>query len=257
MSPQVGRAGERKSGRGLFVTLTVALAIACAAFIALGVWQLDRMQWKRDLIERVDARLGASPVPLPAPAQWAGFDAKRDEYRRVRVTGHYLPDAEARTQAVTDLGAGSWVLTALRTGQGGVVFVNRGFVPQGAQASPAPEGPVSVVGLLRPSEPDGGFLRRNDPAADRWYSRDVDAIARARGLPPALTARFFIDEQADAERSGWPRAGMTVVRFRDTHLSYALTWFALAGLTAWAGWRLWRMERGRTRSTARRRESDI
>jgi surfeit locus 1 family protein len=253
----MAHADEPRSRRGLFVALAVALAVAFAAFIALGVWQLQRMQWKHDLIARIEAHLSASPVVLPAPARWAGIDAKADEYRRVRVTGHYVPGAEARTQAVTDLGAGSWVLSALRTGQGGFVFVNRGFVPQGAKPAPAAEGPVVIVGLLRPSEPQGGFLRRNDAAADRWYSRDVDAIAHSRGLPPGLTPPFFIDAQADPARTGWPRAGMTVVHFRNTHLSYALTWFALAGLTAWAGRRLWRIERDRAGSTAHGQESDV
>lgn len=255
--PEAAAADELKPRRRVFVALAVALVVACAGFVVLGIWQLQRMQWKRDLIARVEARVDAAPVPIPARARWPQLDAARGEYRRVRVTGRYVPDAEARTQAVTDLGAGSWVLTALQTEQGDIVFVNRGFVPTRAQASPAPDGPVSIVGLLRLSEPHGGFLRRNDPAADRWYSRDVEAIARARGVPPARTAPFFIDAEADAARAGWPRAGMTVVRFRDNHLSYALTWFALAGLTAWAGLRLWRIDRGGTMAAANMQETDV
>lgn len=256
MKPATAVADELKPRRRVFVALAVALAVACAGFVALGVWQLQRMQWKRDLIARVEARVDAPPVSIPPRTRWPQIDAASDEYRRVRVTGRYLPGSEARTQAVTDLGAGSWVLTALQTERGELVFVNRGFVPTGEQANPAPDGPVSTVGLLRLPEPHGGFLRRNDPAADRWYSRDVEQIARARGVPPARTAPFFIDAEADATRAGWPRAGMTVVRFRDTHLSYALTWFALAGLTAWAGLRLWRIDRGGTPAPASMQETD-
>ena len=59
-------------------------------------------------------------------------------------------------------------------------------------------------------------------------------------------APYFIDAEAQtgADAAGWPRAGMTVVSFRNNHLSYALTWFALAALTAFAGWRLVSMARG-------------
>jgi surfeit locus 1 family protein len=241
--PAPARAIDLQPRRRVFVALAVALAIACVGFVALGVWQLQRMQWKRDLIARVEARVDASPVAIPRRARWPDVDAASDEYRRVRATGTYLPDAEARTQAVTDLGAGSWVLTALRTDTGEVVFVNRGFVPTGVQPNPAPSGQVMVTGLLRLPEPGGGFLRSNDAPADRWYSRDVHAIARARGLPVASVAPFFIDAEAGSASTAWPRAGMTVVRLRDTHLSYALTWFALAALTAWAGLRLWRIDR--------------
>lgn len=228
-----------------------ALAAAFAGFVALGVWQLQRMAWKHDLIARVDARIHAEPETPPARADWAGIDTG-DEYRRVRLSGEYLPVPEARTQAVTALGAGWWLLAPLRTGDGTIVLVNRGFVPGSDEAAPPPEGAVEVVGLLRLSEPGGGFLRSNDPGQDRWHSRDVAAIAAARGLPAGDVAPFFIDAEfvgaghaPGAPR--WPRAGLTVVQFRDHHLSYALTWFGMALLTAFAGWRLFMLERHRRR----------
>jgi surfeit locus 1 family protein len=90
--------------------------------------------------------------------------------------------------------------------------------------------PVTVVGLVRLSEPRGGFLRANDPAAGRWYSRDVAAIAAARGI--AAPAPYFIDADAGANRPGWPVGGLTVIRFPNSHLAYALTWFALAVMAA-------------------------
>jgi surfeit locus 1 family protein len=133
---------------------------------------------------------------------------------------------------VTDFGPGWWVITPLRT-PGGTVLVNRGFVPPERRASGtrrlgSPSGSAVVTGLLRTSEPGGGFLRRNDPAANRWYSRDVAAIARARGL--SGVAPFFVDADATPNPGGYPVGGLTVVAFRNTHLVYALTWFALATL---------------------------
>jgi len=105
-----------------------------------------------------------------------------------------------------------------------------------------PSGEVTVTGLLRISEPHGGFMRANQPALGRWYSRDVAAIARARGLPSV--APYFIDADAHPNAGGWPRGGLTVVRFTNSHLAYALTWFVLAKMSllwgAWpwlAGWR--------------------
>ena len=85
------------------------------------------------------------------------------------------------------------------------------------------------------SEPGGGFLRDNRPAQDRWYSRDVAAIAQARGLRDV--APYFVDAEAGAG-SGWPRAGMTVIHFRNQHLQYALTWFVLAAMALWGVLRL-------------------
>ncbi|UZK68004.1 SURF1 family protein [Sphingomonas sp. M1-B02] len=210
----------------MFASLCLLLA---AAFAALGVWQIERRAWKLDLIAKVEARIHAPPRALPAAAEW------RDDlaYTRVRVTGVFLHEAEALVQAVTDLGPGWWVETPLRTDKG-VVLVNRGFVPSERKAPETrragmPLGPVGVTGLLRASEPGGGFLRANDPAADRWHSRDVAAIAQARGLGPV--APFFIDADASANPGGYPVGGLTVVAFRNNHLVYALTWFGLAALS--------------------------
>ncbi|MGA0607937.1 SURF1 family protein [Phenylobacterium sp. VNQ135] len=211
--------------RSLFAGALVLLAIV---FATLGVWQLERRAWKLDLIARVEARLRAPPGPLPDSA------AEHDAYTRVRVRGVFLHDRETLVQALTERGAGWWVMTPLRTDTGRVVLVNRGFVPPGrrdpaSRAAGAPSGSVTVTGLLRLTEPRGGFLRRNDPAAGRWYSRDVAAIAAARGVGPA--APVFIDADASPNPGGYPVGGMTVVRFRNSHLVYALTWFGLAILS--------------------------
>lgn len=230
------------------VALATVLALALVGFVALGVWQLQRMAWKHALIARVDARVHAEPVAPPARRDWARVSDARDGYRRVALTGRFIAMPEMRAQAVTELGAGHWSMAALQTDQGDIVWVNRGFVPLDATGGALPEGLVKVTGLLRMSEPVGGFLRRNDPANGRWYSRDVVAMAASQGLSVASTAPYFVDAATvtasvqqrgrEAAPAPWPRAGMTVVRFRDPHLTYALTWFGMALLTAFAAWRL-------------------
>lgn len=222
--------GERRSRLSFVVLFALGLAMT-AGFVLLGNWQVERRAWKVDLIERVEARVDAAPVPAPGPAAWPGVTAANAEYLRVRATGGFLHDRETLVQAVTDLGSGFWVMTPLRTDRGFTLLVNRGFAP-GARRAARVEGPVTVTGLLRLTEPEGGFLRRNDPAADRWYSRDVQAIARARGL--ADVAPYFVDADAAPDPGGFPRGGLTQVRFRNHHLVYALTWYALAALVAGA-----------------------
>ena len=217
---------------------TVALlfvALAFAGFVALGLWQLQRLHWKHALIARVESRVHAAAVPAPARADWPALTAESAEYRRVSIDGTFLPGRDTRVQALTGLGAGFWILTPLQTADG-IVLVNRGFVPDDGAAAPPPAGTLRVEGLLRIDEPNGRILRRNDPDGERWYSRDVAAIARKRGL--SGVAPYFIDADALPGTNGWPRGGMTVVKFRDHHLQYALTWFALAALCLFAGWRL-------------------
>lgn len=222
------------TGKGKRRGLLALCLFGTLLFAGLGIWQVQRLAWKRDLIARVEARIHAAPVPAPPAADWAGFDAREAEYRRVRLHGIFLHEHETLVDALTERGAGAWVLTPLRTADG-LVLVNRGFVPAGSeQASDRPAGQVAgevtVTGLLRRSEPKGRILRANDPSRDRWFSRDVAAIAAARGLQ--RVAPFFIDADGSANPGGLPVGGLTVVQFRNAHLSYALTWFALAGMCA-------------------------
>lgn len=202
--------------------LVIFALLAAGGFVALGVWQVERRAWKLDLIASVESRLKAPPEPMQ---DWrSGFA----EYRRVSLQGRYLCDRETLVKAVTERGEGFWAMTPLRTAQG-MVLINRGFVPSATMARWCPsDRPANVNGLLRSSEPGGGFLRSNDPVGNRWYSRDVAAIARTRGLP--MAAPFFVDADATPNPGGYPVGGLTVVAFRNNHLAYALTWFALAGL---------------------------
>lgn len=222
-------------GRRLSAALLVPLLLVIAGLIALGVWQVQRLGWKRALIAQVEHRLAAPPVPAPGPDRWSHI-GRGDAYTRIAVHGIFRNDAETFVQAATELGGGYWVLTPLDTDRGFTVLVNRGFVPaDGRNDHDRPAGPVTVSGLLRVTEPGGGFLRSNDPAGNRWYSRDVAAIAAARAV--ARAAPYFVDADA-VPGTAWPRGGMTVVRFPNNHLQYALTWFAMAGLLAYATWRL-------------------
>lgn len=212
---------KRRAGRLVLPALCLFFALL---FGALGVWQVERLRWKLDLIQRVETRIAKPPIAAPATAD------PKFEYRPVRVSGTFLHDRATLVQALTERGAGFWVMTPLQT-QHGLMLVNRGFVPEERRSEASkPGGEVTIEGLLRLSEPGGRFLRANQPEQDRWYSRDVAAIAAARGLDQV--APYFIDA-GPSPRGVLPIGGLTVVRFRNAHLIYALTWFGLCAVAIW------------------------
>lgn len=215
---------------------TGLVLVAIALLIGLGVWQLQRRTWKLALIAQTERQLRKPPVAAPPP----GLTVQAgDVYKPLVATGRYRAAADTYVQAVTELGGGFWVMTPFDTTRGFTILINRGFVPadQRGRTPPSP-GVQTVRGLLRLPEPGGGFLRHNDPAAGRWYSRDVAAIATAQRIRPV--ASYFID--ASGPTTGWPRGGLTVVRFHNSHLVYAFTWFGLALLVAVMAWRARRRE---------------
>ncbi|MXO65618.1 SURF1 family protein [Altericroceibacterium endophyticum] len=232
--------------------LLAGLALLFAAgFAALALWQIDRREWKHDLIDRVESRIHAAPAPAPDPSRWGTLTEDSAAYRHIRLTGHYQAGQDTLVRAVSDLGAGYWVMTPFETGTY-TVLINRGFVSQEQAGNYAPPPPArrEITGLLRISQPNGGFLRDNDPPSDRWFSRDVQAIAQRRDLE--RTAPYFLDLDASSpeplqmdvgtgssEEASAPVAGLTRVNFPDNHLVYAVTWAALMLFSIWAAWTFW------------------
>ena len=220
-------------------------------FMALGTWQVQRRAWKLDLIERVEQRVHSAPVAVPAPAQWPEVNAANYEYLPVQAQGVWLDKQTLLSKALTEAGAGFWVMTPLQQGDGSQIWVNRGFTPekmraewlkQISEASPSQEA-VTVIGLMRMSEPGGGFLRKNDAGQSQWFSRDVAAMAQAADLKHA--APYFIDLGVPASNPAYRRnefgldvlrPGMTVIQFPNSHLVYALTWYGLAAMVLGAAW---------------------
>lgn len=216
----------------MFCGLMVAMI---AALVSLGVWQVERLSWKEGLIARVDQRVHAEPVRAPARAAWGQVSRANDEYRHVTAEGILQNDKETLIYASTTLGPGYWVITPLYLSDGTSILINRGFVPADKRdPSTRSEGqkptPVKINGLLRITEPKGTLLKSNDPGNERWYSRDVAAIAERRDVADA--APYFIDADATPNPGGLPVGGLTQIVFPNNHLVYALTWFVLAIMAA-------------------------
>lgn len=220
------------------IVLTLVLF---SGFVLLGNWQVRRLHWKLGLIHDVAVRVHAAPVAAPGPAQWPQIAAGQMQYLRVSVSGEFLDGEPTLVHGSSADGYGFWVMAPLRTDRGFSVLVNRGFIPADLPGAPTyaqlkpPAGHVTLTGLLRRSDPGGGFLRPNKPNTGQWYSRDVSAITAARGMPENQVSPYFIDAEARPDPSAskrWPRAGLTVIEFPNNHLGYLITWYLLALMVA-------------------------
>jgi surfeit locus 1 family protein len=207
--------------------LTIPVVLVCAA---LGLWQLQRLEWKRALIAQREAAVTGAPVALPQTLA----DARALEFHSVVDDGVFLNDKEIFLGAIGPKGAAGFdVLTALREATGRVVFVNRGFVPTelkdpAKRAAGQTTGSVRVAGLLRvpPDAKPGWFVPDNRADINYWFWVDLPAIGAAAGLTDV--APFTIDADATPNPGGWPKGGVTPLVLPNDHLQYAITWFSLA-----------------------------
>lgn len=230
------RSTSLPAGRSLVLPGLAAL-VALAILIGLGAWQLQRKAWKENLISQIETRAHGEPGPIVPEAEWASWSAEQDEFRKVRVTGTFLHRFEAPVYGLAPgqrRGApaqGYYLLTPLRLASGAIVVINRGFVPTelrdpASRPESQPEGEVTVTGLVRAPEERNVFTPDNDPARNRWFARDPQAIAAAHGLE--RVAPFLIDADAAPNTGGWPKGGQTPLDLPNNHLQYAFTWFGIA-----------------------------
>ncbi len=193
-----------------------------AILIGLGVWQLQRLDWKREIIATAEAQMGAPAGPLPATANPDG-----DAYRHVAVAGTILPQELHVLTSQPPLGIGFKVIAAMETADGRRLMVDRGFVPEADKIAPRPpvEGTVTGI-LLWPKETDL-FTPEPDTEGNMWFARDVDTMAKALGTEPLM----IVETEPLGEAAPLPLP--VTANFRNEHLQYALTWFALA--VVWLG----------------------
>lgn len=205
--------------------------IGAAILISLGLWQVQRMQWKEGILADITARIAAPPVALPASP-----DPEADRYLPVTVTGRFTGEAIRVLVSRKEIGAGVRIIEAFQTADGRRVLVDRGFLPDADKDRALTVTDATVTGNLHwPSEVDS-FTPPPDSKTGLWYARDVAALAQALKTEPTfLVAREPTGDGIEAmpfDTSGIP----------NDHWGYAIQWFLMAA--AWlgmTGYLLWRI----------------
>ena len=201
---------------------------ALITLLALGVWQVERLNWKKELIDRLQSRSTAEPLSLP---RWIA-DLESFEFQRVSVTGAFLHEHEFYLFNRSLNGKpGLNVITPLkRTDGGGHVLVNRGWVPfdkrdPETRSKGQIEGSIVIEGIVRLSRGPGLFTPENEPHNNTWFYVDASSMPTSANLPP-LQEYYLL--AANASPGGFPIGHQWRIDIRNDHLQYAITWFALA-----------------------------
>lgn len=193
--------------------------------IALGVWQVNRLEWKTALLAEIETKLASEPVPLPATAD------PSDRFLPVHAEGT-LDNSPLRVFGTWRVGgAGYRVIAPLDLGDRRIM-VDLGVAPQGTETLPAQ---ISVIGNLDWPEESGGSIP--EPDGDLWFGRDVPAMAAALGTEPILLVARATDPATPTRPSPVGTEGIP-----NNHLGYAIQWFGLAlvwaGMTLFLAWRI-------------------
>ena len=207
--------------------LVLALVVV---MVNLGLWQLRRLDERRDDNRLIEGRMAAAAAPLDEVV-----DASADEaaFRRVLLTGEFDPEGEVFVaNRSLDGQPGSWVLTPLVRSDGSSVVVNRGFLPRAVVLDPTlvdfapPTGDVDVEGLIQHSATGGDVGTTGAGETPELSVADVDLMAQTTGrtLEPVIVQAVTIDPSTAELPLPIPPPELS----EGPHMGYAAQWFIFA-----------------------------
>ena len=220
--------------------------------LSLGIWQMERREWKLDILDRLTANQAAAALTLD---ELLRGDPLRHEYGRVKVAGTFMHDKEFHLAARSLKNkVGMQVVTPLKTDDGRIVLFDRGWIPSekkepAQRAEGQVAGRVELTGIVRRSQIKGRFVPDNAPDKNVWFQVDVPLMRQLAGAAPdPRLDTFFLEADATPNPGGVPVGGQTRLDIPNDHLQYAITWFlialALAGVYLAYHWENGRLDIG-------------
>lgn len=213
---------------------------------AAGTWQVNRLQWKQGLI----AELAAAQKEAPRnglPKDETELAAL--QFRPVTIRGTWLGDTEFHiTPRYIHDQFGYALIAPLKLADGRIVLVNRGWIP-GKKKLPEtrPEtrvrGTTTLTGLVRVGAERNYFTPANQPEKNIWFGRDIADMAASAHLENVVPAMVDVvaPEVLANEKPAVVKTAETkqaepklpipsdgIIRLRNDHLSYIVTWYGIA-----------------------------
>ncbi len=211
--------------------------VALAILLSLGTWQMQRLKWKNQLIETVSSRINQPAQPLPKLNTGKQFNLDEMIYRVVKARGtfDYKEEVHIFTQVnpgkAEYSGTGFWVIAPFYLKSGGVVLVNRGFVPekfkqQRTRLKSQIAAEQTIEGIIKTSQGTNYFTPDTDYKRNIWFTRDIKAISEHLELKNA--APFLISLTKGDGVNLLPQPREVKIDLDNKHLGYAITWYGLA-----------------------------
>ncbi|MBV1866668.1 MAG: SURF1 family protein [Marinosulfonomonas sp.] len=218
--------------RQMIVPLLFGL-LGAAVLVWLGLWQMQRLGWKQDVLAKIEARIGATPV-----SQLPKFpDPERDQYLPIMLSGRIEQPELHVLVSRKQIGAGYRIIVPFDV-SGRRVLLDRGFVRSTDKNAPRLKADVTVTGNLLWPDDRTSSSPKNDQSKNIWFARDIDEMASVLQTEPVL---IVVQSNTGDAIDPLPVETNSIP---NDHLQYAITWFLLAivwlGMT---GFLLWRIKR--------------
>ena len=213
--------------------LLALIALALVVLVGLGVWQVQRNDWKQGLVDASHARTEASPLEVTDASEHAPDEI---EYRRVNLHGTWqLDDVMFLANRARESVRGEEIIVPVTLeGAGPAVLVNVGWIPDGAREDILRElaADPRAAGITTGLAVDATGREGRIIPSGSWSNLDTEAMAEALGYDVAPWFVLGGDERTanPSPNEALPVGGWRRYENTTPHIEYALTWFGLAAV---------------------------
>ena len=187
-----------------------------SVFLALGSWQIIRLNWKLELINQIETSLKDIPVNLS--------NSKHKNYLRIKTRGSIDFEKQIYLYNLNEKGKpGFEVINPLKVGNNNYLL-NRGWIPFNKKEDET----INVIdenyinGVLRKQIKPNIFKPENDLSKNYWFTLDRDDIFKFTGKNFSPYVIYL------SGNNEFPKPKSITANISNNHKKYALTWFSLA-----------------------------
>ncbi|MDA9137730.1 SURF1 family protein [Candidatus Pelagibacter ubique] len=187
-----------------------------SVFLALGSWQIIRLNWKLELINQIETSLKDIPVNLS--------NSKHKNYLRIKTRGSIDFEKQIYLYNLNEKGKpGFEVINPLKVGNNNYLL-NRGWIPFNKKEDET----INVIdenyinGVLRKQIKPNMFKPENDLSKNYWFTLDRDDIFKFTGKNFSPYVIYL------SGNNEFPKPKSITANISNNHKKYALTWFSLA-----------------------------
>ena len=185
-------------------------------FIALGSWQLVRLNWKLDLIEQIQSSLKDEPININ--------NTVLKNYLRIKATGTIDFENQIYLYNLNEKGEpGFEVINPIKINNENYLL-NRGWIPFNKKNEKEINiiDENNIVGILRKQIKANMFKPKNDISNNYWFTLNRQDLYKFTGEKFSPYIIYL------SSKSELPKAKMITANISNNHKKYAITWFSLA-----------------------------
>ncbi|MEM7650744.1 MAG: SURF1 family protein [Pseudomonadota bacterium] len=205
---------------------TFFTALGVCILCALGSWQLQRLEWKEDLLAKIAAKEESFRQFSIANL------SPENEFTKGEISGTLLFDKQIQLQPRTlDGTPGVHIITPLKLNSGETILVNRGWAPLGYEEQETRSKTVKLAGMIRTIPEPNIFIPENIAESDSWYWVDLEALSTSKDLKNLMPVMLYEIDLTNGDDAGlYPNASALEIHLNNNHMQYALFWFSMAGV---------------------------